>query len=272
MAVGAVRPGARVVVAVVAQVGCDEAEARRGARALQVSDQVTGGRRCAVRAERPERHDVGVAFRRVVDDRVEPDVGVVPGCVLVDRSRHLGGVGGAEGRVPAVGSTRGVRRPAVSRRRVAHVLFVGPPGRDVCLRVGRIFGIELRGDGLHRGRVDAALAVDLAGVGGLVGVGCAGDDVGEGKTVVGAVGLGVHRWRLTGDLGNVVVEAVVPGGVVILEQFALRTKGGVEVGGGGAGTERRVVALVLELDDEDVVDLPRGQRGTCDGRRPVRRG
>ncbi len=272
MAVGAVGPGARVVVAVVAQIGRDEAEARRRAGVLQVEGQVAGGRRCAVWAEGPQGHDVGVAFRRVVDDRVEPDEGVVPGRVLVGRGGHLRGVGGADGGVSTVGAAaRRVRRAAVTSRRVAHVLFVGAPRGHVRLLVGGILGIELRGDRLHRSRIDTALTVDLARVGSLVRVGSPRNDVGEGEAVVGAVGLGVHGRRLTGDLGDVVVEAVVPDGVVILQQLALRAERVVEVRGRGPGTERHVVALVLELDDEDVVDLPHGQRSARDARRPVGR-
>ena len=54
--------------------------------------------------------------------------------------------------------------------------------------------------------------------------------------------------------------------VVVLEQLALLAQGAVEVGGGGSGTERGVEALVLQLDDEDVIDLPGRQRGAGDAR------
>ena len=62
-------------------------------------------------AEGPEGDHVGVAFRGVVDHRVEPHERVVTRGVLVGGRGDLGRVRGADGRVPAVGATGGVRRP-----------------------------------------------------------------------------------------------------------------------------------------------------------------
>ena len=144
------------------------------------------------------------------------------------------------------------------------------------LWIGRVLGVELVGDGLHRARVDAPLPVDLARIDGLIGVGRAGLDGGVGEPVVGTVGLGVLGRRLARDLGDVVVEAVVPDGVVILQELALGTQGAVQVRGHGSGAERGLVPLVLELDHNDVVDLPRrkgrphhraGVRLRCRGQR-----
>ena len=97
LAACAVRPGTGPVVAVVAQVGRDEPEARRGFLAAEVLRQVAGGRRGPVGAQGPEGDHVGVALGRVVDHRVEPHERVVPSGVLVGRRRHLGRVGGPDG-------------------------------------------------------------------------------------------------------------------------------------------------------------------------------
>ncbi|HWF16043.1 MAG TPA: hypothetical protein VG244_07685 [Acidimicrobiales bacterium] len=94
--------------------------------------------------------------------------------------------------------------------------------------------VELGGERLDGSGVDADLAVDLAGVERLIGVGRARRDVGEGAAVVAAVGLGVLGRGLAEDLGEIVVEAVVPGAVVVLQQLALLAQGAVEVGVGGA--------------------------------------
>jgi hypothetical protein len=51
----------------------------------------------------------------------------------------------------------------------------------------------------------------------------------------------------------------VPDGVVVLQELALVAQGAVQVRGHGAGAERGLVALVLELDHNDVIDLPRGE-------------
>ena len=58
--------------------------------------------------------------------------------VLVGGRGHLGVSVAPIGRVAAVGAAGRVRGPAVARRRVAHVLLVGAPGRDVGLVVGRV--------------------------------------------------------------------------------------------------------------------------------------
>ncbi len=218
------------------------------------------GEGVAVCAEGPERDDVGVAFGRVVDDRMEPDEGVVPRRVLVGRCGDLGRVGGTDARVSAVRATGRVRRTAVPCWRVAHVLLVGAPGGHMCRLVQRVLRVELRRDRLHRRGIHAALAVHLPRVGHLVRVSRARHDVGEGEAVVRAVRLGVLRRGLTGHLGDVVVEAVVAGGVVVLQQLALRPQGAVEIGGRGAWPESGVVALVFEFDHEDVIDLPGSQR------------
>ncbi len=85
---------------------------------------------------------------------------------------------------------------------------------------------------------------------------------GVGEPVIGAVRLRVLGRRLTGNLGDVVVQAVVAGGVVVLKELTLLAQRAVQVGGDGAGSEGGVVALVLELDDQYVIDPPRGKGGT----------
>ena len=265
LAACAVQPRAGSVVAVVAQVGRDEAETRRRALAAEVLRQMARGRRRPVGAQGPEGDHIGVAFRGVVDHRVEPHERVVPRGVLVSGRRHLGRVRGADGGVPAVRATGGIRRPPVPGRRVAHVLLVGAPGRNVARRVRRVLRVELGRDRWHGRRVHTTLTVHLPGVDGLVGIGRAGGDVGEGKAVARTVGLGVLRRRLAGDLGDVVVQTDVPGGVEVREQLALVAERAVQVGGRGDGSERGVVALVLQLDHQDVVDLPGRQGGAHDG-------
>src|SRR6202041_1098739 len=104
-------------------------------------------------------------------------------------------------------------------------------------------------DGLYRGRLYTTLPVALSGFGGLVRIGRPWHHVGVGEPVVGAVGLRVLGRCLARDLGDVIVEAVVTYGVVVLQELALRAQGPVQVGGDRAGPERGLVALVLELDD-----------------------
>ena len=78
------------------------------------SRQMPVGRRAApFGAQGPEGHHVGVALRRVVDDGVEPDEGVVPGGVLVGRGGELRRIGGPDGRVRAVRPTGRVGHAAV---------------------------------------------------------------------------------------------------------------------------------------------------------------
>ena len=109
----AVGPGAGVVVTVVAQVRCDEPEARRRLLAPEVLGQMAVRRRRAIRTQGAERDHVGVAFCGVVDDGVEPDERVVAGRVLVLGGGHLGRVGRTDGGVGAVGTARRVRGAAV---------------------------------------------------------------------------------------------------------------------------------------------------------------
>ena len=162
--------------------------------AAEVLRQVAGGRRGAVGTQGPEWDHVGVALGRVVDHRVEPHERVVPSRVLVGRRRHLGRVGGADRRVSAVRSAAGIGCSAVTGGRVAHVLLVGAPGRDVGRRVRRVLRVELGGDGRHARRVDATLAVDLPGVGGLVGIGRAGRDVRRSRSRRPHSRPGCPRW------------------------------------------------------------------------------
>ena len=71
--------------------------------------------------------------------------------------------------------------------------------------------------------------LDLPRVEGLIGVGCARCEIGEGEAVVGAISLGVLGRRLPGDLGDVIVEAAVADSVVLGEQHALMSDGIGEV-------------------------------------------
>ena len=171
-------------------------------RLLQVLGQVPSGGGGAVRSERAEGDDIGVTVCRVVDDGVKPDEGVVPAGVLVSRGRHLGRVGGADRRVPAVGATARVGRAAIARRRVPHVLFVRAPRRDVGGLVRRILGVELVGDCRHRGRVDAALTVHLARIRAWSGSGVPGSTLAKAKPLsaqsawVSSVGDCPETWEM----------------------------------------------------------------------------
>ena len=84
---------ARAVVAVVAQVGRDVGQVRRGRDRLQVGRELG------------ERHDVGGAGGRV-DDAVEVHERVVPGGVLVADLGALGAVPAVEAGMPAAGASR----------------------------------------------------------------------------------------------------------------------------------------------------------------------
>ena len=272
MTAGAVGPGAGRVVSVVAEIRSDEAEPRGGALAVKVFRQMARGRRQSVAAHGAERNHVGVALRRAVDHGMEPDERVVPRGVLVGRRGHLGRVRGAAGRMPAIRATAGVRGATVTRGRVAHVLLIGPPGRDMRRLVRGVLGVELRGDRRDGDGVDTSLTVDLSGVRGLVGVGRAGSNVCKSEPVVRTVRLRVQRWRLPGDLGDVVVQTGVAGCVVVLQQLPLAAERPVQVRGGRTGTEGGRIPLVLEIDDEDVADLPGRKGGTGDFRRRRRPG
>ena len=53
----------------------------------------------------------------------------------------------------------------------------------------------------------------------------------------------------------------MPDGVVVLQQLPVLTQRGVQIVRGGGRPECHAVALVLHLDEEDVVDLPGRQGG-----------
>ena len=232
-------------------------------RLLQVTGQVSAGRRgCRWRPSGPS--GTTLASHSAVLSMMEwnQTKGSWRRRVLVGRRRHFGRVGGADSRVAAVGAPARVRCAAVTRRRVPHVLLVGAPGRDVGGLVRRILGVELVGDRLHRGRVDAALTVHLARVQRLVGVGRPRLDVGEGEAVVGAVGLGVLGRGLAPRPGRCSCRGCRArrrsSSAATRRSWRRR---GVQVVGGGRRAEGQVVALVLQLDEEDGVDLPGRQGG-----------
>src|SRR6202012_4959571 len=75
--------------------------------------------------------------------------------------------------------------------------------------------------------------------------------------VVGAVVLDVGLRRLPADERDVVVLAVVAGAVVVLEQYALPRHRAPQVGVPVEAGEGRVVGLVLENDQPDVLDRAR---------------
>ena len=190
-------------------------------------------------AERPERDDVGVALGGVVDDGVEPDEGVVPGRVLVGRRRHLRRVGGADRRVRAIGAAARVGRAAVTRRaccpcparRRATRRRVSSCWAGTWRRAGRRWSAPAAGRRSPRRRPGPdSTAWSGSGVPGVTSA--KAKPLSAQSAWVSSVG------RLAGDLGDVVVEAVVPDGVVVLEQLALRAQRAVQVGGGGARPER----------------------------------
>ena len=112
---------------IVAEVRSDEAELGCGADAREVVRQVPGesvrkrypvDRARRAHGYRSERHDVGIALGRVVDDGVKVDEGVVSVGVLVPCLGDLGVVGAVDGWVRAVGATkldRSPRRPGSGR-------------------------------------------------------------------------------------------------------------------------------------------------------------
>src|SRR5664280_1488173 len=184
-------------MAVVAQVGGDEAEVGRGGYRLEVGGKPGGaGRRAGGEAAGggPQRDDVGVAELRVVDDRVEVDERVVTGGIAVARDRFFGEVGRADGGMAADSGLPGGD--------VAHVLHVALPGQ---VGLG-----ELVGHRGHGGREDAARVGDLA----VGGHGGAGREVGEDLAVGLVEGIGC----LPRDQRDVVVVGEVPDPVVVGEQ------------------------------------------------------
>ena len=120
---------------------------------------------------------------------------------------------------PMAGCAQSVPRSGPPRRRLARPCPPCPGHSPSTTPHGSWdwagIGIELVGDGLTA-RVDTAFAVDLPRVESLIGVGRAGLDAGIGEPVVGSSRPGCPPWRLPGDRGDVVVEAVVPYRVVIL--------------------------------------------------------
>ena len=120
----------------------------------------------------------------------------------------------------------------------AHVLHVALPGQPLRGRAGRQRRRRRPGRRSRRRRawpgaavpVSTKLRVDLA------------------------VGLHLRVRALPGDLRDVVGQRVVRGAVVGVEQHALAAQRLREVRRGRAGAPGLVVALVLDVDDEDVVD------------------
>src|SRR3974390_3045785 len=92
-----------------------------------------------------------------------------------------------------------------------------------------------------------------------VGVGGAWEHVGEREGLGQTVRACLGGRGLAGHLRDVVVKADVAGRVIVLQQLTLGAQRAVEVGGGRARPERGGVALVLELNDQDVGDLPGGE-------------
>ena len=135
MAPRAVRPGARPVVAVVAQVGGDEAEARRGALAVQVVGQVARWRTgCRWRPACPSGTTLALHSAVLSITEWNQTKGL---CRVVYWS--AGVATSAVSVAPMAGwpqsvPPRRVGRAAVARGRVAHVLLVGAP----CRHVGRL--------------------------------------------------------------------------------------------------------------------------------------
>ncbi len=131
-----------------------------------------------------------------------------------------------------------------------HVLHVALPGQ---LPRG-----QLVGEVGHGGGEDAAAAH------GLARRGRAGA---QELRVDLAVGLHLVVRALPGDLRHVVRLRVVCGAVVRVEQHALGAQRLGEVRGSGAGSPGLVVALVLDVDDEDMLDrghvCRRARRGTA---------
>ena len=254
-------------MAVVTEVRSDEAEhwSRRFARKVvhEVTTQGVGERsavECARRShvDRAEGDHIGVTLCGVVDDGVEIHEGVVPVGVLVAGLGERCAVAAADAGVRTVGAARWVRGSPVSCRVVAHIPGVLTPRGHVRGGVGRVGRIELVGDGrrpVGRAggcRVHATVAIDLTWVGRAVRIVGSPADVHELAEVTVRVREG--GGGLSGDLGDVVVEAHVTGGVVILKKLAFRDERPVEVGRRRAGPERGGSLLVLEVDDEDVVD------------------
>jgi hypothetical protein len=112
---------------------------------------------------------------------------------------------------------------------------------------------QLVRDGLHGGRIHAALAQRLA-----IEVEDPGaDEVGEEL----AVGLDLRVRALAADDARVVAEAEVRDPVVLRDEGALGGQGLRQVGGGGVRGERHVCVLVFQEQDEDVADPRRRGRG-----------
>ena len=116
-----------------------------------------------------------------------------------------------------------------------------------------------QGDGRHLRGIDTAVAVNLTWISGAVRVRGPGSDIqvlADQATADQrpAVRIGERRRSLPGDLREVVVQAHVPGGVVVLQQFALRDQRLVEVRRWRVRPEGAREALVLQIDDQDVID------------------
>ena len=243
------------VVTVTAHVGRDPAEGGSRPHPLEVMSQA------GARAE--QVGDVlGVALAGAAQ-RLKPREREVLGQVLV------GGGGGARvGLSLAAGRTGiGVGSAAVAGPR--RVLGRGTVGVVEVLGVAlpaHPGGVELVKQRLDAGRVDAAV-----GPGGRVGALRGGhlpvvrvlaqrarqiDSAGE-VVVVGAVHLRVGLCRLAADQRDVVVEAEVAGAEVVLEQDPLLRQRPPQIRVVVQAGERRVVGLVLEDDQPDVLDLAR---------------
>ncbi len=266
---------------VVTEVRADEAEPRRRRNAGQVVDQVSAERvgkqgaiECAGRSgdHRSEWNHVGIALRGVIDDGVEVHERVVPCRVLVGGLGDSGVVRAAQGRVGTVGAAQRVVRSTVSRWIIAHVLGVFAPGCHMCDGIRRVGGIELVGDGrctIARGRgrrEHAAVAVNLARIGRAVRVVGSRSHIEVLGTKAPAQTIRIsQRCRcLAGDLRNIVVEAHVTRGVVVGEELARGDECVVEVGRHRVGAKRAGEALVLQIDDEDMVDGSRRERRPYD--------
>ena len=244
---------------VAAVVRDDLAERRRRAEALEVVVQTI--------ARVKQRRQVGRVAVARVEDRCEPRQRVVLGDVLVGRVRaaRVGILGAgaavaghrrrADGRVgrAAVLGARVVRRSG--RVGIPEILRVDLPADAV--------GVELVEQRRHARWIHAAVAaVRRVRAGGRVELAVVrvrgerprGVDRALQRVICRAVALIVGHRRLAAGQREVVVEARVAGAVVVLQERALGRKRLPQVGVAVQAGEARVVRLVLEHDQPDVLD------------------
>ena len=218
------------VMPVMAEIGRDEDKICRRRFVLQVLRQLV------------EIDHVPGALA-AIDQRMEVDEGIVARGVLIAARERLGSLrvvefvqGDLALRVERLTAGR-----LLAFRVQAHVFHIAAPGPAG--------GGELIGKRLKLGGVNAPGADRLTVRG----------DPGEFEIIIeGTIDVRLHGRRLAAEHGDVVVQADMPGAVVLAEQHALARQGlRQELGGRillGGRTERRVKAFVLEHDDEDMAD------------------